>query len=83
MTTVKTSFKTSDLYFSAYLKVAGVPFMDTVREEGRVYFLFDDEENSPGMRSLRSEYFNGKAKVSALELVQAIKTMKTLTHMGG
>lgn len=75
------TYRTSDLYYAAYLKVAGIPFKDAVKEEGRVFFLFEDEEDSPAMRSLRTEYFNGKAKVPALDFAQTIKTMKSLTHM--
>lgn len=74
-------YRTSDLYYAAYLKVAGIPFHDTVREDdGRVFFLF--EEEMPGsLRDLKRQFFNGQAKVSALEYSQALKTMKTLTHM--
>lgn len=73
-------YRTSDLYYAAYLKVAGVQFVDTVREEGRVFFLFGEE--TPGsLRDLKKQFFNGGAKVSALEYAQTLKTMKTLTHM--
>ena len=72
------SFRTSDLYFAAYLKVAGVPFQDTVREDGRVYFLFEVQE---GMRDLKNQYFNRIAKVPALTYADEVKTMKNLTHM--
>ena len=36
-------YKTTDLYYSAYLKVAGVGFRGVERENGRVTFLFDDQ----------------------------------------
>lgn len=74
------NYRTSDLYYAAYLKVAGVEFVDTVREDSRVFFLFD--EQAPGsLRDLKRQFFSGQAKVSALDYAQAIKTMKTLTHM--
>jgi len=76
------TYRTSDLYYAAYLKVAGVPFKDTARDGNRVYFLFEGTEDSLAMRDLKSQFFNGKAKVSALEYKQAIQTMKSLTHMG-
>jgi len=76
-------YRTSDLYYAAYLKVAGVPFVDSVREGGRVYFLFNEDESSRAMRDLRQQFFNGQGKVSALDYKQAIQTFKTLTHMAG
>jgi len=74
-------YRTSDLYYAAYLKVSGVPFLDSLREGGRVVFLFDEGAAPNAMRDLKQQYFNGRAKISALEFVQAIKTMKSLTHM--
>jgi hypothetical protein len=74
-------YRTSDLYYAAYLRVAGVPFLEAVRENGRVVFIFDEVESSISMRGLKAQFFNGKAQVSALDFTQAIKTMKSLTHM--
>lgn len=74
-------YRTADLYYAAYLKVAGVPYRDSVRENGRVYFLFNEDESSQAMRDLRQQFFNGRGKVSALEYKQAIQTFKTITHM--
>jgi hypothetical protein len=73
-------FRTSDMYYAAYLKVAKVPLVDTVREGGKVVFLFDPPDTTM-MRALKNDYFSGHAKVSALEYKQAIQTMKQLTHM--
>lgn len=75
------SYRTSDLYYAAYLKVAGVPFLDAIRDDGRVFFMFNEDETSQAMRDLRQQFFNGKGKVSALEYKQAIQTFKSLTHM--
>jgi hypothetical protein len=70
-------WRTADLYFAAYLKVAGVPFIETVREGGRVYFIFDPTN---GMRDLKNQYYNRTAKVPALSYADEIKVMKALTH---
>lgn len=72
-------YKTSDLYFAAYLKVAGVPFVDTEWEGRRMLFVFE-EQSQELMRNLKKDYFSDKAKVSAMSFVQAIKLMKNLTH---
>jgi hypothetical protein len=79
------TYRTSDLYFAAFLKVAAVPFHDTtkVQEDGRSKVVFEFHPHEMGMmRTLKQEYFAGKAKVSAIEYTQAIKMMKQLTHMG-
>lgn len=80
-TTAQTTghYRTSDLYYAAYLKVAGVNFVGTNREGGRVYFLF--EEGGPvSIKELKQEYYNRRGKVAALTYSDEIKVMKALTH---
>ena len=57
-------YKTADLYYAAYLRVAGCQLMDCVKEQGRCYFMF---EPNPNMRDLKRDYFNRKGKVPALQ----------------
>lgn len=71
-------YRTSDLYYAAYLKVAGVPFIETERDGGRVQFVFQFIE---GLRELKAQYFNRTSKVSALSFADEIRSMKALTHM--
>ena len=71
-------FRTADIYFAAYLKVAGVEFLGTEREGSRVHFVFATPE---GMRDLKNQYFNRTAKVVALTYADEVKTMKSLTFM--
>jgi len=75
-----TFYRTSDLYFAAYLRVAGVPFLETQREGQRVFFVF---EKMDGIRDLKAQYFNRTAKVPALTYADEVKNMKALTHMEG
>jgi len=72
------NYRTSDLYYAAYLKVAGVSFVGTAREGGRVYFLF--EEGPVSIRELKQQYYNRAGKVAALTFVDEIRVMKGLTH---
>lgn len=72
-------YKTSDLYFAAYLKVAGVTLVDTEWEGRRLLFVFEDK-GPEVMRNLKKEYYSDYAKVNAMSFVQAIKLMKNLTH---
>lgn len=69
-------YRTSDMYYAAYLKVAGVPFAGTHRDGGRVYFLFQDDET---IKELKVGYYNN-VKIAALPYADAIKAMKALTH---
>lgn len=71
-------FRTSDLYFAAYLKVAGVEFKGTTKEGNRVFFMFEATE---GISDLKTQYFNRFAKVPALTFVDEIRSMKGLTYM--
>lgn len=77
-----TFYKTSDLYFAAFLRIAGVPFHDVEREGGRTHFLFDDQGPAL-MRDYRRQYFADEAKVSALSYAQAIRMMKSLVYSDG
>ena len=70
-------YETSDLYFSAFLRVAGVPLVSHTVEGGRVTFLFEDQGPAT-MRSLKTQYFTDTAKVPALSFVQSIKMLKAL-----
>jgi hypothetical protein len=70
-------YRTSDLYYAAYLKVAAVPFIEAVRETGgRVVFVFEDIE---GIRDLKNQYYSRTTKVVAMTYADEIKAMKSLT----
>lgn len=80
--TKNAGYRTSDLYYAAYLKVAGVPHEDTVRVKGRVFFIFDQPEGGQdALKDLKRQYFNRTAKVAALTFADEVKNMKNLTHM--
>jgi hypothetical protein len=69
--------RTSDLYLAAYFKVAGVNFLKIEREGRRVFFVFEESEAVP---DLKSQYFNRTSKVVALSYADEIKIMKSLTY---
>ena len=71
-------YRTSDLYYAAYLRVAGVPLLEAIREDRRVFFVF---ENIEGIHDLKQQYFNRSSKVPALSYADEIRSMKALTHM--
>ena len=70
-------YRTTDLYYAAYLKVAAVPFLEAVRESnGRVVFVFEDIDN---IRDLKNQYYGRSAKVVAMSYADEVKAMKALT----
>lgn len=71
-----TFYRSSDIYYSAYLKIAGVEFVGTAKEENRVFFLFKDQD---GLEDLKLQYFNNVSKVSARAYAEEIKAFKALT----
>lgn len=71
-------YKTADLYYAAYLKAAGVPFLDTEREGDRTQFVFEKVDN---IRDLKTGFFTRSAKLSAMSYADEIKALKALTHM--
>jgi len=71
-------YRTSDLYYAAYLRVAGVKFVEATKDGGRVFFSF---ENGDSIRDLKKEYFNRSAKISALDYADEVRSMKALIHL--
>jgi hypothetical protein len=73
-------FRTSDLYFAAYLQTAGVPLKRTDREPGnRMFFVFDT--SIANMDDLKVGWFNNTAKVSAQPFANNVKSLKSICHM--
>lgn len=76
-----TAYRTADLYYAAYLRVAGVPFLGTERDGKRVTFLFEDAGTT--ISDLKRGYFTDGARVPALSYVQMIREMKSLVFRAG
>jgi len=73
-------FKSSDLYFSAYLQTAGVELKRTERQEnGKVFFVFDATVSN--IDELKAAWFNHTGKVVANLYAYNLKTLKSLCHM--
>lgn len=71
-------YKTSDLYLSAFLRTAGCNQIKHEREENRVFFYFEDIEKV--IPRLREDFYNGRAKVSALDYANMIRSQKSILH---
>lgn len=76
-----TEFKTSDLYFAAYLQTAGVEMKRTERtpDGGKVFFVFDVSISD--VDELKAAWFNNTGKVAANPFSHNIKTLKSLCHL--
>ena len=73
-------FRTSDLYFAAYLQVAGAPLVRNDREPGgKVFFVFDG--SVVNIEELKTAWFNHSGRVAALPFSNAIKSLKSVCHM--
>lgn len=75
-------FSTSDLYFAAYLLVAGIQMLRTDKDKNqskKFVFVFDNSLAS--VENLRNAWFTQSGKVSALAYANQIKTLKSAVHM--
>jgi hypothetical protein len=74
-------FRTHDLYFAAYLQVAGVTMLGTDRNgSGKVSFIFDASVSN--IEELKSAWFSRQGRIQALPYADAIKSLKSVCHMG-
>ena len=72
-------FKTPDLYFAAFLQVAGVEMKRTDREDTKVFFVFDTSITN--LDELKNGWINNTAKVPAQPYAYAIRSLKSVCHM--
>lgn len=72
-------YYTTDLYFAAYLQVAGAPMQKASKTGGRISFVFNCDVVN--IEELRTAWFNQTGKVSALAYANTIKNLKHLCHM--
>lgn len=68
------TYKTSDLYLSAYLKAKGLRLLDKRRDGNKFTFIFDDRQDR---KDLIQEFFNdGMVNITAFKsAIQDLKTM--------
>lgn len=79
MNITKSKFKTSDLYYAAFLKTAGFELVELLKEKNRKLFVFED--GSGLIVKTQTDYVNGTSKVSAKDLIDNIRALKTLINM--
>lgn len=73
-------FRTTDLYYAAFLKTAGFNLLELKKADNKQkFFIFED--SSGLIRKTQTDYINGDAKVSAKDLIDNIRALKTLINM--
>lgn len=75
-------FRTSDLYFSAYLCALDLPLLTTEQEtvNGRVKLVFLFNVPEENLARLRALYFGGAGQVPARRFVDSMRSLKEMTH---
>jgi hypothetical protein len=68
-------FRTTDMYFAAFLKVNSVDFQGIVRDGLKTYFLFDYADTVP---RLKQAYYSGAGTASAKSFASELKNFKSL-----
>lgn len=71
--------RTPDLYYAAYLQVAGLEMTRTEREGSRVFFIFDS--SVADVESLKTAWINNTGKVAAQPYAFCVRALKSLVHM--
>lgn len=72
-------FRTADLYFAAFLQVAGVRMIRADRDGTRLYFVFDSTVSN--IDDLKVGWLNDTAKVAAQPYAHTIKSFKSMCHL--
>ncbi len=75
-------FKTSDLYYAAFLKTAGFNLLELKKSDVTKQMAFIFEDGNGLIRKTQTDYINGEAKVSAKDLIDNIRALKTMLNMG-
>ncbi len=68
------SYKTADLYLSAFLRVKGIMLVNVDKKNAKVIFIFKDDGNIQG---LISEYFND-FNVRVLSYKAALRDLRSI-----
>ena len=78
-------YKTSDLYFSAYLCAIDIPMITTDTEttdtgSKKIVFVFRVPKKEFDSR-IKSAYFGGSGTVKVQKYVQSLRSLKSMCHV--
>ena len=71
------SYSTKDYYIASFLTARGFKLIGTNKKGRDIYFIFEDKEK---VEKVLPGFYNGTEKVIALDLVTAIRNIKSMLH---
>lgn len=71
------NFRTKDFYLACFFHAKGIKLERALKEGTIIYFYFDNKQE---LKKLTQNYFNGTESVIAIEFVNAITNLKTLSY---
>lgn len=71
------TYKTSDLYCSAFLVASGVPMLDFERRDGKTTFAFAQKD---GLSQLIEKYYADTIGVSPIRYGNSLKNLKAMIY---
>lgn len=77
-----TLYRTSDLYFSAFLCALDVPLTASERDRNdanKVVFVFSMPEED--LNRMKTLYFGGAGTVKARKFVDSLRSLKSMCHV--
>jgi hypothetical protein len=72
------NYRTTDLYYAAFLQTFGLPLVATPREGNRIHFEFDTSLCQ--IEEVKAGWYSGRTHVPARDYANNIKNLKSLCH---
>ncbi len=71
-------YSTKDYYIASFLKAWSFKLVSTNKKGKDVYFIFEDKEK---IEKILPRFYNGTEKVIAIDLIGAIRNIKSMLHI--
>jgi hypothetical protein len=71
------SYVTKDYYIASFLKAKSFKLISTNKKGREVYFIFEGREE---IENILPGFYNGTEKVIAVDLIAAIRNIKSMLH---
>ncbi|MCX6383150.1 MAG: DUF5659 domain-containing protein [Actinobacteria bacterium] len=71
------TYSTKDYYIASFLKAKGFKLMATDKKGKDIYFIFEGKEK---IENILPGFYNGTEKVIAIDLIGAIRNIKSMLH---
>ena len=71
------SYVTKDYYIASFLKAKGFKLIATDKQGKDIYFIFEGKEK---IESILPGFYSGTEKVIAIDIITAIRNIKSMLH---